>query len=542
MTASRSSSSGNPHDVIVIGLGPVGITLASLLCHRGLRVLAVDAAQHVYDMPRAIGLDHEVMRVFQQMGVADALTDAVGEYRPSEYRTADGEVIRRFESQPPPYPLSWPPYLTFLQPSLERTLRAHGGSLESLELRFGAEASAIAKLHDNPCVKLLDKATGETRAESARFVVGCDGGNSFVRRCLGIELDDLAFDEPWLVVDILLKDGASPVLPDVNVQYCDPKRPHTFVICPQKLRRWEFMVMPGEDPADMARPATVWRLLEPWLNRDQANLWRAATYRFHALVARRWREGNVFLAGDACHMTPPFLAQGMVQGIKDAANLAWKIASVCNGASARLLDTYEVERRPHVIEVIDITKDLGRVICELDPDRVDKRNARMRAAMAAGEGVTVRQSLFPPLRGGALFEAAGPASAVGTPAPQPWVRHGGQTTRLDDLTGANFRILALHSFVVDQHNSGRASSLGVPIHRIAQVKDAAADAPVEQDGVFFNWMSTHNLQAILVRPDHVVFAGINDNDDLRRSLDVYEQWLGGNRDRPAQPALATVQL
>lgn len=162
--------------------------------------------------------------------------------------------------------------------------------------------------------------SGAVHSTAARFTMSCDGGSSFVRKHLAIAFEDLIFDERWLVVDMIVNEGVE--LPDVNIQFCDPARPHTFVVGPNNLRRWEFMLMPGETPGEMAEDASVWALLKPWRDPSQARIWRAATYPFHALVAEQWRKGNVFLAGDACHMTPPFLAQGMVQGIQDTVNLA----------------------------------------------------------------------------------------------------------------------------------------------------------------------------------------------------------------------------
>lgn len=381
-------------DVVVVGLGPVGITLCNLLATAGVRVEGIDAADDVYALPRAIGMDHEVMRVFQNIGAADAIAAATGEYRPSEYRSANGVLLRRFESPSEPYPLAWPPYLTFIQPELERALRANGKRFPNLTLRTGTELVSLEN-PERPVLTLHDKASGARTRRTPRFVIGCDGAASFVRRRLGVALEDLDFDEPWLVVDMILEDG-HVALPETNVQFCDPARPHTYVCGPDRLRRWEFMILPGESPAEINRPERIWQLLSPWLRPDQARLWRSATYNFHALVAERWRVGSVFLAGDACHMTPPFLAQGMVQGIKDAANLAWKLAHVMGGASERLLDTYEAERRPFIREVIEVTKRLGKVICEVDPGKARARDAEMVAAMHAGQGVQIRQNLFPP--------------------------------------------------------------------------------------------------------------------------------------------------
>lgn len=498
-------------DVAIVGMGPVGVSLAGLLGCQGVTVIALDKADSIYDKPRAIGLDHEVMRVFQQIGAADDLAPFLSAYPPSEYRTREGEVIRRFISAPPPYPLSWPPYQTFLQPKLEDVLRRHVSAMAGVSLRTGSEVVAI----DGTELTLADG----TRVK-ARYVVGCDGGNSFVRKALGIRFEDLVFDDPWLVVDMRVEDASG--LPDTIVQYCDPERPTTFIGGPGDLYRWEFRIMPGEDPAEMATDASVWRLLAPWLGPSQARIWRAATYRFHAVVAERWRNGNVFLAGDACHMTPPFLAQGMTQGIKDAANLAWKLSAAIQGAPDRLLDTYETERRPFVREVITITKALGAVICETDERKANARNAALRKDMVEGRGETVRQNLFPPIKDTPLCIASH-IDGVGRPVPQPMIRMRNAAARLDDVTGHGFRLLSA-GMVVDEALLKR---LSVAHHVIGP---GGLD---ETDTLFADWLSGLPGKAVLVRPDHVVMAVIRNPEDLVQAMDVLKAHLPNSTETPA---------
>jgi 3-(3-hydroxy-phenyl)propionate hydroxylase len=512
------------YDVIVVGLGPIGATLSILLGTHGLRVMALDPTLEPYNTPRAIGFDQEAMRVFQQIGIAPELADITAGYRDSEYRTATGEVIRRFEAPPAPHLLAWPPALTFVQPPLERALRAKAASMSNVELRLGTELVEMETADGIASLTLRKLADDRRAVATARYVVGCDGGNSFVRRTLDIELDDIDFDQPWLVADLLLKDGvAAPGLPDLNVQFCDPARPHTFVYGAQNLRRWEFRIMPGEDPAEMARPETVWRLLEGRLSPDEATLWRTSSYRFHALVARHWRQDNFLLAGDACHMTPPFLAQGMVQGIKDTANLSWKLAAVCNGADPALLDSYETERRPHVIEVISTTKALGCIIGQTDPALAAQRDVEMLALMRAGKGVSLRQNLLPPLYGGVLTSADKPQAPVGTPAPQPFVMEGGDWQRLDDVTGAVWRLLALPSLQLDAISKARLQQAGIAVHVIAV--DDTFGALREQDTVFAKWAATHGIEAILVRPDHLVFAEVKNPSELVKALDTLSELM-----------------
>lgn len=401
--------------------------------------------------------------------------------------------------------------MTFLQPDLERVIRDSLADQPNVDMRLGYALTGLTDGPNGPVLTLRDRETGTPADVSARFVVGCDGGNSFVRKSLGIAFEDLGFDEPWLVVDMLVEETGS--LPEVNIQFCDPARPHTYVVGPGSQRRWEFMLMPGEASEDLTGEDRIWSLLAPWLARGDARIWRAATYRFHALVAETWRSGNIFLAGDACHMTPPFLAQGMVQGIKDAANLAWKLAAVLEGAAPDLLDTYEQERRPLVRDVISITRDLGRVICEIDPAKAEERNARMRRDMAEGRGVSVRQDLFPPLAASPLCLEAGGA-AVGRPAPQPRVALEGGWALLDHLTGHRFVLLAVEGFGLSERDAETARHLDVPVVAIG-------DGPGllrEEHGVFADWMAAHGARAILVRPDHIVMAAMAEPDEVAGAL------------------------
>lgn len=282
------------------------------------------------------------------------------------------------------------------------------------------------------------------------------------------------------------------------------------------------MILPGENADDVNRPARIWELLSPWLRPDQARLWRSATYTFHALVAETWRNGSVFLAGDACHMMPPFLAQGMVQGIKDVANLAWKLIRVLRGGPESLLNTYQAERRALVRDVIEITKRLGRVICELDPDKARARDAELIAAMESGQGLQVRQNLFPPIRHGVVAHRAdGPLSpGAGEPSPQPWIIGPHGRARLDDSIPSGFVLLLAEDIDTPPVLLEQAQALSVSIHRFAQNQSERAQL-VEEDGVFANWLSAKGARAVLMRPDRMVFgtaADVLEAEALLREL------------------------
>ena len=519
------SLSKTKYDVAIVGLGPIGVTLALLLALDGHHVIGFDATADVFDRPRGIGLDHEAMRIFQNLGVAEQMAPFIEIYRPSEYRAADGEILRRLLPAPEPFLLSWPSYVTFIQPELERLLRKRARDFSNLELRFSSEVVAVSNLKGLPILEVTEAGAEPLHSLRSRYVVGCDGAASFMRKEMSINFEDLGFNEPWLVIDILLTDGVD--LPETNIQYCDPARPATFVRGPGYLRRWEFMILPGELPQEIAKPDSVWQLLRPWLQPNQGKIWRAATYRFHALVAENWRSGNAFLAGDAAHQTPPFLAQGLNQGVRDAANLAWKLSAALQGAPDRLLDSYEAERRPNVREVIAITKMLGREICERDAAAAEERNRRLRADFESGKGTRVRQDLLPSLRN-LLCDADRTRDArpgEGEPLPQPWVLATKERQRLDDVLGSGFRLILAGDFTAE-NQIARAQAMGVGVATIGHAQPPADFAFADSDGLLTDWMVKRACKGVLVRPDHVVYAAVCTEVDLAESLSRLSKALG----------------
>jgi 3-(3-hydroxy-phenyl)propionate hydroxylase len=506
---------GESYDAIVAGFGPSGATLAGLLGRAGLRTLAIDRDREVYGKPRAFALDHEVMRVFQGLGIAEAVAAHTAPFTPSEYYGADGRLIKRLGSVPPPWPQGWPPNLVFTQPPVERILRDHALARPEVEVALGETLTQLSQTADRVHVSLRDT-SGSERSVTASYLVGCDGASSTVRRCIGVELEDLVFDEPWLVVDVMMNEGALGKVPAVSAQYCDPARPATYLVGPGPHRRWEIMLLPGEDPAAMETEAAVWRLLSRWISPADAVLWRFASYRFHALVAREWRRGRVFLAGDAAHQQPPFTGQGMCQGVRDVTNLAWKLQLVFSGrADERLLDSYGTERSAHVRRLTSIIKGIGHLICERDPAAARLRDERLIAEAGGVVKTVPRQQLIPPLAEG--FLSASPHAANGTLFPQPRLRSTRGDLLLDDLSGGGFRLVL---------NSGAALAPdrekgGVPL-KIVRI-GSGADEVLELEDVAAGWFREHRCVAALVRPDHYVFGVARDAlgiSDLRREWDA----------------------
>lgn len=506
------------YDVAIVGYGPAGAVAAGLLGQCGLSVYVCDRLAEVYAIPRAISLDHEVLRVFQQLGVVDAVLPHCEPFTPSEYFGVDGQLIRRMTMVAPPYPQGYTPSVVFTQPPVEQALRSRVGQLSNVVVELGVALQRITQ--DAAGVTLqLAGADGAGSAVRARYAIGCDGGASTVRTQLGMALEDLDFDEPWLVADVLVSDQGLAKLPPVSVQYCEPERPCSLVIGPRNHRRWEISLKPGEDPREMATPEATWRLLARWLAPEDGQLWRQTSYRFHALVAIEWRRGRVFLAGDAAHMQPPFLGQGMCQGVRDAANLGWKLAAVLAGevegpAAAALLDSYGAERKAHVRELTRRIKNVGAVICERDPAKARARDAQLLADCGGVVKDTPRQDILPRLEAGLLSQRDHPAR--GSLFPQPWLLVNGERRRMDDVMGTGWRLVL-------------ASPASTPLPRPwrgLRTWTLGEGGAAEAEGVVQAWFRQQGCVAALVRPDHYVYGVALAQEAVEPLLDELAAALG----------------
>jgi 3-(3-hydroxy-phenyl)propionate hydroxylase len=517
------------YDVLIVGFGPVGATLTNLLARAGLHIAVVEAAPEIYDKPRAITMDHEVMRVFQACGLADRIAPFTAPHPGTHYLGVDGRVIKKFEPQPPPPPLGWPPTPTFVQPKVEAVLRAGVADDPRVDVLLGEPATALAEQGDRVALTLRDG-----RRLTGRYLVGCDGANSFVRKRLGIALEDLAFDEWWMVVDVLLREPIE--LPAKCIQYCWPARPATYIPGPGALRRWEIKMLPGETPEAFGRADSVKQQLRRFVDPERVDIWRSAVYRFHALLATRWRQGRIFLAGDSCHQTPPFLGQGMCAGIRDAANLAWKLAMVLkDGASDRLLDSYEEERAPHVRTLVATAKEFGLIIGELDVEAARRRDEALRGTLERGEAETIRQRFIPDLASGVIDREPG-AHGAGTLFVQPRVRQSGGDCLLDDLVPSVF-LLVTGTAEAQAWLTPESAALLKRLHGerlvIRQATDGAGPVGagirdlVETEGLFAGWLRGQGCAAALVRPDRYVYGLAKDAATLNRLVaEAYRQVFG----------------
>jgi 3-(3-hydroxy-phenyl)propionate hydroxylase len=491
----------NVYDLAVIGCGPVGALTANLAALAGLNVVVLDREAIPHPLPRAVHLDHEMMRLFQAAGLDTTIAPTMRATEGHLHIGADHGVIRYMGTAGRSTPFGWANDYFFYQPELEAHLRAGLARFDTVDVRLGCEVETVAQDADTVTLGL-----GSGEVAEARWVVACDGARSVVRKALGIALDDLDFEEPWLVVDVEV-DGtvhfpALTGVPDtadlqqLSVMLCDPARPATIVPGRGNLRRWEFMLLPGEDDAAMMRPETVTGLLAPYLQGVPHRIVRASTYRFHGLIAEQWRDRRVFLAGDAAHQTPPFFGQGMCHGMRDAANLMWKLDLVRRGlADASLLDSYQPERDPHVRSVVTAAVEAGRYICELDPVRAAERDAVMRERAKSGAAGTAAD-LIPPYHAGVI--AAGTPGA-GERFVQPWVEADGVRVLLDSVTGGGWRLFAI--------DAATATAALTAVVKLAPLVVTIVDlGTIHDDGTLSHWLATRSVRAVLVRPDSYVFG------------------------------------
>ena len=434
-------------DVLVVGLGPVGAAMANALARQGVRVLAIDKALQPFDKPRAIALDNEALRILQSIGIRDDDFSRVA----IPQVLYQSPLFGRFARLATAGVLDGHPKLvTFHQPELEAALRGRLRDTSLADVRLGAELLGFTEDGGGVCAKVRDQA-GRELAVRARFLVGADGAGSRVRHDLHLEFEGTSFQQDWLIVDA--KGVPDPV--DHVAFDCDPRRPAPHMVAPGGRERWEFMLHPHERREDFERPEVVKRLLAPWYDTDRITIERIAVYRFHAREACAFSRGRCFLVGDAAHITPPFAGQGLVAGLRDVANLAWKLAWVVHGrASEALLASYDRERRPHARKIIRLARRLGALVMPSNRVAAFAIHGTVRALQVL-PGV---RSLFEDLRikpqntfdEGCFVRQRGERLRAGSTFPQAWVRSPtSPTPRLsDDVIGDGWSLVG---FGCDPH-------------------------------------------------------------------------------------------
>ncbi|WP_116209799.1 bifunctional 3-(3-hydroxy-phenyl)propionate/3-hydroxycinnamic acid hydroxylase [Streptomyces olivoreticuli] len=497
-------------DVLIAGAGPVGQVLALLLAQHRLRVGVVERWARPYPLPRAVAMSHDVQRVLRQLGPGEELSAMLEPWGQDGHRFSfvDSSGQTLVESR---YPMEsdsgFAQMSGFSQPDLEQVLERR---VQAAPLIDQYRGFALDNLTDDgsavhatvvPHTGLAPVADGAPRTVRAAYVVGCDGANSTVRSLLGPEMTDLGFDRDWVVVDVV--PHTPPTWLPYACQRLGPARPTTLVPAGPGRRRWEFMVMPTDDPAGIDTDENAWRLLAPWgIHPGNADLVRHTHYTFRGRWADRWHKGRVLLAGDAAHQMPPFLGQGFNSGIRDAANLAWRLALLVNGEGKEsLLDDYSAERSTQVAQIVKETVAVGRLICMLDPAQTALRDAELRRDATTGIEDAHKNWL---LRGGTLRDD-GIGGSLGL---QATVDGGGRTALLDEVIAPpGFLLLGRDRDPVELLSPPRRAAWRRLGGRSAHF---GPEGLKDAEGAYARWFKRLNASVVAIRPDFQVFGGARD--------------------------------
>lgn len=488
----------DPMPVVIVGAGPTGVTAATLLADYGVPCLVLDRWESVYPQPRAVHLDDEINRLLARLGVADEFAAISRPALGLRLLDRDLRVLAEFQRDTAESVHGFPKANMFDQPELEVLLRANLATRSTVELRGNCEVTDVTQ-HEPGRVRVTftDRGTGTENVVDAAYVLGCDGANSIVRASIGATMEDLRFDQRWLVVDIVT-DAELNQWDGVH-QVCNPVRAATYMRIGPARYRWEFRLLPNETADDYGTLSALRALIRPWVNDiddDDLELVRVTEYTFRAQIADRWRDRNVLLLGDAAHLTPPFIGQGMGAGLRDGMNLAWKLAGVLGGdLSPDLLDTYEQERKPHARTMIGMALAMGWAMTAGGRfGNTIRRAVAPRLHFVPGMRQRIVNGNTPPLhRNPLVIKGRGPRQLAGTLCPNP-VLAGGQ--RLDAALGNGFalittsRPLAFQTAMLEEH--------GAVVH------------VAEPGGELERWLRRGHATAAIVRPDRTVMvAGRN---------------------------------
>ncbi|CRZ15395.1 bifunctional 3-(3-hydroxy-phenyl)propionate/3-hydroxycinnamic acid hydroxylase [Mycolicibacterium neworleansense] len=509
------------YDVAVIGYGPTGATAANLLGQLGLKVLVIERDPDVYARARAISTDEEVMRIWQSVGLADRLQQDMLPDRPVAFVDAAG--VPFIETTIAARGSGHPPQQFLYQPAVDHVLREGVERFDTVEVLLEHECLRVLAKPDHVELMLADLHTDTFKRVRAAYVIAADGGSSPTRGQLGIGYAGNTYSERWIVIDTrVLREWDAH---DRLRFHCNPDRP--TVDCPTPLghHRWEYPARAGEDEQKLVTEPEIWKVLEDQgITPDDVEILRAVVYSHHVRVADRWRVGRIFLAGDAAHAMPPWIGQGMSAGVRDAANLCWKIAAVLAGrAPDALLDSYQAERKPHVVEVTRRACIVGRVITERNRMTAAVRNHTLRALTKLPGVLRGGQKLYwiPDARYGAGLFTRNGNRAVGWQIPQPWVTDDTDATRrLDDVVAGRWALLHIGPI---PDGVPAWADLGAPVIALCGARDVARPAAVRDiDGTLIAWLQRKKAAAVVLRPDGFIYAAAESGQRLPAPPAGYE--------------------
>jgi len=560
-TASTSPPSASVDtDVLVVGAGPCGITMANLLGTYGIRCLVIDRSPSVLEFPRAVGIDDESLRTFQAVQIVhDVLADTL-QNTAIRYHTSWGRCFAHVK--PSAKPFGWPRRNLFLQPLLEATLRKGAARFATVDLRLGCELETLVQ--DDEGVRAdVRMSTGEVVAVRAHYLVGADGGRSTVRAAVGLELTGATAPAKWLVVDVADDELDAPY----SAVYCHSTRPVLVVPLPYRHRRFEFLLQPDDDEQAVVQPEHVMGLLAPRYGKTPLpTIVSSRVYLHHSRVAESFQRGRVFLAGDAAHLQPPFFGQGMNSGIRDATNLAWKLAAVVDGhASARLLDSYDQERRGHAAQMVRFATRIGAMYQpkNIVTERLRDVAFRILHLIPGGQEYILQMKYKPMPRytTGCVVRTTPDRALddlIGRMFMQPMVETTDRrVAKLDDVIGTWFAVIGVHldpASGLDPSTLAWWRSLGARFVRVEAPRSGPLPGPrdgatqssgagpeattvVEDvDGAFRDWLLTNpSAEIVVLRPDRYV-AAITDRAHLPAVTSELRELLSGTSAHDASTA------
>jgi len=349
-------------DITIVGLGPAGGTLSNLLAMHGFSILILDREKSFYPLPRAVHFDDEIMRVFQTIGITKDFLKYTIINKGTKFVNSREKVILDWPRPKKITDNGWYPSYRFHQPDLEKQLRKKLKKYKKVFIEQNSEVKKITNSKNHVDIVYTNTRNHKKYYVRSKYLVGCDGANSVTRKQMKTKMDNLGFTQKWAVVDLILKKKKNN-LPDRTIQYSNPKQPATYCRNVGKRRRWEFAIKKNQSDKKVLSENYIWNFLKPWLNKSEAIIERKTIYQFESAIARKWRKGRIFIAGDAAHLMPPFMGQGMCAGIRDASNLAWKIATCLRDKhNDTFLNTYQTERSLNVKEYIETTMRMGEFV------------------------------------------------------------------------------------------------------------------------------------------------------------------------------------
>ena len=482
--------------VVIVGAGPVGVTTATFLAQYGVDCLLLDRWASVYPQPRAVHIDDEVRRIVGRLGIGDQFATISRPAQGLQLRDPNMKVLSQFRRERFVTVNGYPQANMFDQPELETLMRSNLKRYPHATLRGNSEVTSVQQIGGGRVlVTFTDRVSGREHRVETTYLLGCDGANSMVRAAVGAAMRDMGFEQRWLVVDVTT-DAELNQWDGVH-QVCDPHRAATFMRIGSSRYRWEFRLLPGEAADHFGTVATLYPLIRPWVQAvspEFLEIVRVAEYTFRAQVADHWRRDNIFLLGDAAHLTPPFIGQGLCAGLRDAVNLGWKLAGVVTGwLSPNVLDSYEQERKPHARYMIRFALAIGLTMTAGgEVGNLLRRVVLPRLYLIPGIREKIVDSTTPALRRSSLAVTRGRRRGLaGRLCPNSILPN---HKRFDEVVGPRFAVVT----------SGPLSGQ----HRDELAGRGAVVVAVEPGSELARWLRRGRATAALVRPDGaVMYAG-----------------------------------